>query len=128
MLEVGTTLAASACRTCARVGRGVSGRLGIKGGWRAPTIAGSQDIRLWVGRDRRLYLALQAATCEKFSDARQNSQRFSRLSGVRRPGHVSKPSAPRTRPCDDCRGRGIVPPLRREQLLVKLKAKGRERV
>jgi hypothetical protein len=31
----------------------------------------------------------------------------------------------RTKPCEHCRGRGIVPPLRREQLLAKLKANAR---
>jgi DnaJ-class molecular chaperone len=34
----------------------------------------------------------------------------------------------RTKPCEQCGGRGVVTPVRRQQLLVKLKAKGRERV
>jgi DnaJ-class molecular chaperone len=33
----------------------------------------------------------------------------------------------RTKPCEQCGGRGIVTPLRRVQLLAKLNAKGRER-
>ena len=38
-------------------------------------------------------------------------------------GRVPSRLPARTQPCDDCRGRGIVLPLRREQLLAKLKAK-----
>lgn len=32
----------------------------------------------------------------------------------------------RTKPCDQCGGRGVVTPLRRQQLLAKLKVKTRE--
>jgi DnaJ-class molecular chaperone len=34
----------------------------------------------------------------------------------------------RSKPCDQCGGRGVVTPVRRQQLLAKLKAKVRERV
>jgi DnaJ-class molecular chaperone len=42
-------------------------------------------------------------------------------------GKVPSQLPARTRPCDACRGKGIVLPAKRQQLIAKLKAKARER-
>jgi hypothetical protein len=71
-------------------------------------------------RGRRIFVYIPG-------NARQGPRQFHACPICEGRGKVPSRLPARTRPCDACAGRGVVTPIRRQQLLAKLKAKEQER-
>jgi hypothetical protein len=111
-------------------------------GWRASAIKESHDMSLWLGREGpisgtppqeiptntliRWALPTKASSLGTPTDKVHSD--FHACPNCDGRGTVQSRLPFRTKPSDQCRGRGVMTPLRRQQLLAKLKAKTRERV